>query len=232
MDTVELLSTLPPGCVWSDFEHASMVFCEKLLCGLVTQPANTWSNLGYVFVGILIILRNKNHNLNLIGPIAILVGLSSFFYHMSFTFVGQFFDLSSMFMFAILLIKMNLRRMGWLKRKDQTPFFIIMMLISMVPLWVIRGKIGIYIFGVELTIALCLEMIIKRKNPTINYSYFYKTLACFGMAYLFWTLDFKRLWCDPENHWLQGHALWHIINAFCFYYIAKFYDQLDWKKLT
>lgn len=29
----------------------------------------------------------------------------------------------------------------------------------------------------------------------------------------------------PTYHFLQGHAVWHVLNAFCFYFLYRFYLQ-------
>ena len=35
--------------------------------------------------------------------------------------------------------------------------------------------------------------------------------------------DVTRTWCDPSNHWLQGHALWHVLTAASLYALFVFY---------
>ena len=43
---------LPPGCPWSGWAPPNVQWCEENLCALVTAPANTWSNLAYIVVGL------------------------------------------------------------------------------------------------------------------------------------------------------------------------------------
>ena len=39
-------------------------------------------------------------------------------------------------------------------------------------------------------------------------------------------LDVTRVWCDPENHWLQGHAAWHLLSAASLVALYRFYAGL------
>src|SRR5205823_851454 len=44
-----------PGCPWWDlherFGEPNVKWCEERLCAMANEPANTWSNLGYLVVG-------------------------------------------------------------------------------------------------------------------------------------------------------------------------------------
>ena len=46
------------------------------------------------------------------------------------------------------------------------------------------------------------------------------------LAGAFSLLDVTRVWCDPANHWLQGHALWHLLSAASLYALFRFYAAL------
>ena len=80
------------ACPWDGWEPAAIEFCEADLCSWIIQPANTWSNLAYVFVGAWLIrlaLREGHRDLASLGLIEILIGIGSFFFHMSGTHVGE-----------------------------------------------------------------------------------------------------------------------------------------------
>src|SRR5690349_14162358 len=89
------------GCPWSDFMPANLRFCEARLCGWVTEPANTWSNVGFFIVGA-IVLSDARRNGRLIagslGLIAVLTGIGSTAFHGTSTFAGQALDQSAMFL--------------------------------------------------------------------------------------------------------------------------------------
>ena len=52
-------------------------------------------------------------------------------------------------------------------------------------------------------------------------------LGTFLLAFGIWILDVKEIVCDAKNHFLQGHAVWHVLNAFCFYFLYRFYRQFQ-----
>ena len=52
-------------------------------------------------------------------------------------------------------------------------------------------------------------------------------LACFVVALAVWVPDYTRVLCIPDSHVLQGHATWHVVNSFCFYFLYRFYRQFD-----
>ena len=82
------MADIPAPCPWDALEPAAMHFCERELCGWITQPANTWSNLAYIIVGAWLIrlaFREGHRPLAAIGLIEILIGIGSFFFHMSST---------------------------------------------------------------------------------------------------------------------------------------------------
>lgn len=113
---------LPPGCPWSGWAPPNVQWCEENLCALVTAPANTWSNLAYIVVGLVMwaaARRLGRSDLRFYGPAAIVVGVFSLAYHASYTFFFQFFDFVGMFVFLDLVILVDLGRLGRLQPKSQ-----------------------------------------------------------------------------------------------------------------
>lgn len=43
-------------------------------------------------------------------------------------------------------------------------------------------------------------------------------------------MDATRLWCDPKNHYYNGHALWHLLTSIGLFCIFQFYKQFAWDK--
>lgn len=217
------------ACPWDSFAPGTVRFCEEHLCGWITQPANTWSNLFYIASGIYIIktARHEEHQpLQSIGWIAILVGIGSFFFHASSTFIGEFCDLAAMFLFANFMLFFNLKRLWNLTVKKAAKGYVFANILSLgLLLWV--RPIGIVLFSVLVTMAVLVEIYIGLTTKVRHWSY--KPLRnlglAFGLSYLFWNLDYHGIWCDPHNHWLQGHALWHVINSVCFWFAYQFYRQ-------
>ena len=216
--TIELL---PLNCPWSNFLPPTMQFCERNLCSYITTPANTWSNIAYIIIGSYLFFKKKGNTptyLVLFPIAAILTGIASFLYHASFTFLFQFFDLSSMYFFSSLLVVLNWHRLNGINDKKIFYIFIVLIFFSM-SLLLIFKSIGVFIFGLHLVTAIFLEFKIFRREKSLS-------LLILIIAFLIWILDFKRIICDPENHILQGHAIWHILTAFCYLFLYRFYDEI------
>ncbi len=231
------IMSCPAGSPWSGYAVATMRYCETNLCGWIAQPANTFSNLGFVIVGIWLAVmsarRADARPLKLIGPIAIVLGVTSFAYHASYTFFWQFFDLASMFLFSTLLLVLNLQRLGVLSQRALVPTYVALNAVSMALLWMIKGKVGIAIFGLQILAAVIVEGLVSISATTrVNYKDLWRTLATFLAAYTFWILDYTGAVCSPGNHVLQGHAAWHVLNAFCFVFMYRFYRQFDWDEIS
>ena len=205
-----------------------MSFCEALTPGPMAQPANAVSSLAFCAVGLALYRTMKERNALLLFPIsAFLVGITSFLYHASWTFFFQVFDVSSMFMLSCLLISFNAARLGAVEPKRLTAFYIGLLAFSIATMVTLRGHTGEYLFGVEVGVAAVLEIALARRDEGAEYRPFLQALGIFLLAYGIWLLDVHRIVCAPNNHYLQGHAVWHVLNAFCFLYLYRFYRQFD-----
>jgi hypothetical protein len=211
-----------------------MKFCEENLCAWVAQPANAWSNLAYVLVGLYVwgSRRSGTGAARLFGPLALAVGLTSFAYHASFTFVFQVADLGSMFLLSSLLLVLNLGRAGVRGGARLAGVYVAINVVSLALLVTVRGKVGLALFGGQILGALGLEAWLRlrgraRAEPLRQDRYLALSLACFAASYVFWALDFFRLACDPSQHVFQGHAAWHVINSFCFILLSRYYRGVE-----
>ena len=94
-----------PSCPWYPITEKvgapNLKWCEETLCQWVSEPANTWSNLGYMIVAVIVMyLANRNHQnskLKQLGPIIFFMGAMSFFYHQSNFYFSQIFSLSNIY---------------------------------------------------------------------------------------------------------------------------------------
>jgi len=215
-------------CSWNGMEIATMHFCEELVCGSwLVQPANAISNISFVIVGLYLLklIRNKK-SIYLLFPVsAILVGITSFLYHASWTFFFQVFDVSSMFMLSCLLLAFNVWRLGFIKEKMLPLIYALMVLASALSMIIIKGQWGEILFAIEVIILLISEIYLAKRTQGTNYSNFFKALGIFAVAFTIWSLDVKEIVCIKDNHILQGHAVWHILNSLCFIFLYKFYSQ-------
>ena len=223
---------LPRGCPWSSFQPPVIKYCEENLCALITAPANTWSNLVYLFVGFWLLKKfpkNQNGFLSIFAYAALVTGITSFLYHASYTFLFQIFDYVGMYFFSSLLLVFNLRRIKVISEKFIIPLSLLLIMISTLLFALSGGVYGRSIFGLQLAAVLVTELFIfikiKESEMFINYKWLKISLLLFIVSYIAWWVDTGHFWCDPRNHFIQGHALWHVVNAFCFLTMANFYRQ-------
>jgi len=231
--------------MYGNFVQPTIVFCEANLNSYIAQPANAWSNLFIIFIGIYILWKSrdlKNPLLKLLGPITILIGIFSFIYHATSTFAGQFLDLGSMYFFSSLLVILNVHR---LNTRFFTPrkLYIIFLLLSSASLWAtffirtINGiNIGIPIFAIQLLTVLLLEWELHSRSthPYKIYNLL-MALVVFLFAFTIWTLDFlrMRMVCNLKFlHIINGHSMWHILCGVALLFIFFFYADLKGKRGT
>lgn len=228
-----LAPPLPPGCPWSGMTPPNVDWCEEELCAWITNPANTWSNLLYVVLGVVMwreARRDGRPSLALFGPTSVAVGVFSFAYHASYTWLLQFFDFVGMFLFCFAVLAQGALRLGWIGAGRQTAFFWCGVAASsaLVP---VLFEAGIPIQGIVALLVLAMiaqELwLLRRDRARPAHRFWWLALALIALAALFSALDVTRTWCDPANHWLQGHALWHLLSAASLYAIFRFYAALE-----
>jgi hypothetical protein len=224
----------PAPCPWDGLETAAMHFCERELCGWITQPANTWSNVAYVLVGLWLIrlaMREGQRPLAAIGAIEILIGLGSFFFHMSSSHLGEVVDVGAMYLLSGYALVANLSRYLQCLGRKLAPRSAVVLYLSLVgtsiaAVALFKGEVGIWIFAIQAVVAGHLETRMYRKHgASADFGPLKKLLVTFALAWAFWWLDLLGLLCDPDNHWLQGHAAWHVINSTVFIFLYRFYAQ-------
>lgn len=218
-------------------------FCEHLRTGTVRQPSNTFSNLGFVLIGLWILSmvgRDRKRRMqgcqdipvnrinqipvytHIYGWAVVLVGLWSVFYHASMTFVGQWFDVMAMYLLASFLVLYNLARTyRWSGRLFAVSYLmsngILGFLLAYVP------AVRRYLFGALLVVGVLTEIHDRvKRQPSIQLRYILASALCLGVAFGVWILDLKHIVCSPRSLW-QGHALWHILCAAAAGFLYMYY---------
>jgi hypothetical protein len=226
-----LAPPLPPGCPWSGWTPPNVNWCEEELCAWVTNPADTWSNLAYIALGIWmwrLARRSGRPELRLFGPASVAVGVFSGAYHASYTWFLQFFDFVGMFLFCFLVLTLNALRLGWIAPRHQTAFYLAgtALLSALVPA---GFAVGFPIQALVFVLILAMvgqEIVLRRRSAGVDYRPYAAALALLGAAAVCSALDVTRVWCDPQNHWLQGHAAWHVLTAASLFALYRFYEGL------
>lgn len=223
----------PAGSPWSGWALPDIKHCEANLAGWIAAPANTWSNLAYVAVGVWIMRRSTRRGLLAaggLGPVSIAVGATSFAFHASYTFAGQVLDYAGMFLLLGWALARGLRRAGLLGEAGALRFWGGLFAASMAALFAFRAA-GWGIQTLVLVQALALAaleirlMLVKRDAP--SYAPFWLMQFLLIAAYACWHLDHADLACRPDDHWFQFHALWHVVTAGAFIAAWRFHEGVD-----
>ena len=127
-------------------------------------------------------------------------------------------------MLSALMLTLALSRFFPLKKIGLT-FFYVILLIPAVSL-IDASAIGTVIFLSQAVLAAILEFIYYRKNklPFREMKVLGRALVIFIVALILNVLDLKQILCDPKNHILNAHALWHLATAYCIYLVAIYYS--------
>lgn len=219
-------------CPYADWAPSTHIWCEEMLCSWIREPANTYSNATYLIIGIIILIQSRKQlypHLKLLGWYSILLGFMSGFYHATSSFFGEVLDYGSMFLISSYMVSANLSRLyKWSPRK-MTLAATTLFVFSVAGLVAFR-TVGAPFFGAQIVATLILELILIRQGGTRPlYRSLWTALGLFLGAWGIWNLDTHKIVCDPQNHFINGHAIWHITTGIAIYFIFKFYAQFELK---
>lgn len=225
---------------------SGMNFCEASAPGIIQQPANSWSNLGFAFAGIAIgihawrsfeqrarsVARYENRmRSRLLYPVlyacvAAFVGPASMALHASTTVWGGVIDLMSMFFWAAFALAYGLTRVFELDDvRFVRSYFGLVAIISIVYLGNLVPVSGSAIFGIILGLYSLTEGWIMWQRPDLSAkrSWLWATLVIFLTAFGIWLPSRTGgPLCDPHSL-VQGHAIWHLLNAMAMGTLYLFY---------
>lgn len=232
-------------CPWDPIRDSygapNVDWCESNLCSWVTEPANTWSNLAYVAVAVVLYMRRNQSNpyfpeARWLVPVLFALGWMSLIYHASTTFLLQILDFLGMFMLLGLPVVINLRRLGWAKSGAKAYVLwnagMLGLLFSLKAAGVpYQGLIFIGILSV-----LFSEVALRRRTSSDAFTtpplkHLGIAVGFLAIAVTFSALDVSRTWCNPSDHVLQGHAIWHVLSAISQVFVYSYYASFSAKNL-
>lgn len=214
-------------------------FCEAARDALVRQPANTFSNLGFVVAGLAIAwhasgpgnvgsrLAAYRHLPTVMACIVVFLGPGSAAMHATQSALGGRLDMLSMYLVASLALAYATmrfwRRGSGLFAATFTGGVLFCELIGelggSVP---VVNTAGNTVFGALLLTAVGLEVAIMRRGETRSTrAYAYASLGSLVTAFVIWNAT--RDWlCAPYSP-IQGHAIWHLLDAAAAYLLYRYY---------
>lgn len=227
---------MPPLCPWSSFAPAASRFCEDAVCSWIREPANTWSNAGFLVAGLAALLGSPRGAPRLVrrfGLVCIFLGLGSAAFHATRTYFGGLLDSAGMQAAAAFMLAANARRLfpardaAASERRDTRTFWSLAALGILLVIAFESFERALY--AVEMAIAGVMEIVIvvkargrlHRAHRWLAWSW-----ATFVPAYACWWADVHGVACDPRAHVVNGHAAWHLLMAASLYCVQRFHAEL------
>lgn len=228
-----------PWASWRQALGNATHFCEmNRFDQLIVQPSNTWSNLGYIIVGLIFLSIAKNDHkyehrkqvnnvlakfpgfTYLIGFSVLYLGLGSFLYHATLTYFFQKLDQTGMYFILVSFIAYVLFKLfPQIKFRGKiyvsNTFFMICAIVVQLLFFFFLWKLPINILFPALTISfftINFLLIAKMRNSVSMVSLMKASLVSILIAASIWILDITDKLCSPTSIF-QGHALWHILGA-------------------
>jgi hypothetical protein len=241
--TAVLSSVLLAAGIWRGWLGPDVgrgaTFCETGRDWLVRQPANTFSNVGFVAAGLLVAwhagvrrdpaatLSAHRYLATIVGCLVVLLGPGSAAMHATQSAVGGHLDMLSMYLvasFAAAYAAMRWRRGG--TRLLAAVFVGGVAFCELVGSWSVEVPVlmhpGNAAFGLLLVAAAVIEVLILRRGDTdARRGYAYLALASILVAFGIWNVT-KAWLCDPHSL-VQGHAVWHLLCAVSAYFLYRYY---------
>lgn len=208
--------------------------------------SNTWSNLGYVFVGVYILayaLYDFRRETSARDPYAVRVpalmayfglacvalGFGSAFMHASLTGTGGWYDIFAMFGSLVAMIALHWGRwlpmlqLGNLKLHTWPVLIAIAMPVSYL-LAEVHGRfsdiqIMTGLIGTVVT-SVCIDFALRQRS--MQHRWYLLSALSFAIAFTIWNLTNAKRFTSPDD-WYQGHGIWHVMTGFSLGFMAILY---------
>ncbi len=221
--------SIPEGCPWHEaqvkFGTPNVDWCEPTICALVNEPANTWSNLPFLLVGIYLWLRKDSPPVKQFGLVVFLMGLFSGIYHATNNLLTQYFDFLGMALMTSYLLSIVTQR---IQRAEVRPYdrsfwiFLSVNLTILLFFQVLKIPPQTMMLLGGLGILLGEGIYTLKFGRAKGFFFFVLSLSTLIVAQVFAQIDLKRIWCEPSNAILHGHVIWHVLCALGMYFAGNF----------
>jgi len=214
-------------------------YCEAIRPGRVAQPANSWSNAGFILAGLAVLAHQRKRGPGLMasdrlyprmyGALGVFLGVGSFAFHGTMRAWGGATDLISMYAYIAFVVAYDAARIGGRGRRGFLTTFAAVATVPSVALAMISPEHGKWLFTALVAVAMVLEVAVSvpALRPwapgvidPVRRPWFWAGLGSFALANAVWNVSHTGgPWCDPHSL-LQGHGLWHLLSAlavWCFY---------------
>jgi len=217
-------------------------YCEIQSEGLFLEPINTWSNLGFIIIGLVIAWQmmwgSFKENINVLtrsdfmsiffSSLVIFLGPGSMLMHATYTRLGIELDVLSEYLVCAFLVAYSTQRFFHMGVKYFVGVFLLIIVIcELVSRWnvylpVIGGPANLLVI-VFLALFIVTEiLIVFVRHSNIKKRWAFAGFITLLVALVIWKFsDTGGPICYPRS-WFQGHALWHLLDALALYFLFRY----------
>ncbi len=217
--------SIPEQCPWHDgqmhYGTPNVDWCEPTVCAWINEPANTWSNLPFLLVGLWMWKKIKNPMVKSFGFVVFLMGCLSAIYHATNNLLTQYFDFFGMALMTSFILAFIFRRIlqSPQQLKQQKPFdqyfwfFMTYSLSVLIFLGLLKLPVQMMLLinSVPILFAELYCFFILKRSKKIHW--FVLSIVTLVVAQIFAQIDLKRIYCEPTNLVMHGHVVWHSLCA-------------------
>jgi len=213
-------------------------FCETVKAGLIAQTSNTWSSLSFIIVGLIIgwlamkdtkkftlgknLLKNNKTFGLFYGGLVIFIGLGTMYYHARLNLLGQFFDITGMYLLILSILFYRLPKIFNIQKLKLFTGYIGANFITIL-IQFLYPDTRRYIFAGLIILTLLVEYKIRKiTSITLQNSLLFLAIGTMLLGFIIWILDITKILCNPHSL-LQGHAIWHICCSLSALFIYLYY---------
>jgi hypothetical protein len=211
------LAGIPSAVVWSGLSPADCTeYCEaQTRCGplatraAVQQPLNSWSNLGFLFVGLLALRPPISALSALFAVSCALLATGSFLFHASVTREMQWLDMVGTYAALVAVIARGAVAAFGVRPALAIAAALVADLLFALFKWSIPGTVALPLLIVVASVPIV--RMVRSGRRSARAALLPGLLML--LAVVFRQLDVAGVWCLPESRVYQGHALWHLLTA-------------------
>ncbi len=208
LGSAEVWSGLTPG-VCTEYCEANTDCGPPASRAAIQQPLNAWSNLAYLFVGILALRRPLRVSALLFSASCAVLAVGSFLFHATVTTEFQWLDMVGTYAVLVAVVARGaIAAFGVTER-----IAIAAAIVADLCFAVFKWQINAFVALPALIVAASVPMVIVVKAGRVGASVALLPLLLMGAAFLFRQIDVAHIGCWPDSRVFQGHAMWHLLTA-------------------
>lgn len=185
----------------------------------VVQPVATLTNIPLIILGVFFAIKYiKDTALYTLSLLLLATALGSVIIHMTFTRFGQMLDFSGIaFVFLWVGFYYTLK-----PERLKIVYPIIMPIIYVIIFYNEKARYPIVLLSAFFSVSSLIHF--ERLKSILTNKHLILSFLSFTFGFTLFYIDNKKIWC-PQNLWLMGHSLWHLILSFSFYNLFQFFKE-------